>query len=184
MGHAVIRGVAGSGKTSVGVARVPYLLEKFCIESDKILFVTYNKALTKYIRHIYDKLEIPQNVTLFTPIKQDEQLVVKNIDAIMMKYFGMWKKANHQEIELVWQVPNSVYQEAILNIQERYPKANIINQSNHKFLHDEMTWIKGCNLKSLAEYQEVDRLGRTVGGNNEGPSRLKKIVSIGKLYTA
>ncbi|MBE6023493.1 MAG: hypothetical protein E7231_09700 [Cellulosilyticum sp.] len=49
MGHAVIRGVAGSGKTSVGVARIPYLLEKFCVEKGKILFVTYNKCLIKQV---------------------------------------------------------------------------------------------------------------------------------------
>lgn len=50
MGHAVIRGVAGSGKTSVGVARIPYLLEKYCDSQDKVLFVTYSKSLTKYIK--------------------------------------------------------------------------------------------------------------------------------------
>lgn len=174
MGHAVIRGVAGSGKTSVGVARIPYLLEKFCIEKDKILFVTYNKSLIKYIQYLYEKLDIQKNMSLFMPSKPEKQLVVKNIDAIMIKYFAKWKKENHKELDLVWSIPNDIFQEAILNVQTRYPKATIMSKPNQKFLHDEMTWIKGCNLNSLYEYQEVDRLGRTSNSNGEGPSRLYK----------
>lgn len=174
MGHAVIRGVAGSGKTSVGVARIPYLLERFCIDEDKVLFVTYNKSLIKYVQYLYEKLENNRNLSLFASVKQDQQVVVKNIDAIMIKYFMKWKKENHQELELVWSIPSEVFQEAVLNIKERYPKANIIDGQNYKFLHDEMTWIKGCNIKCLAEYQEIDRLGRMITSGGEGPSRLYK----------
>lgn len=174
MGANVIRGVAGSGKTSVGVARIAYLLEKYCMANDKLLFVTYNKSLIKYIQYLYDKLEVQQNLSLFTKEKSTKQLVVKNIDAIMIKYFHKWKVENNQELELVWQIPSVLFQEAIATIKERYPKATIIDASNMKFLHDEMTWIKGCHLISLSEYQEVDRLGRTSSNNGEGPSRLYK----------
>lgn len=174
MGANVIRGVAGSGKTSVGVARIAYLLEKYCMENDKILFVTYNKSLIKYIQYLYDKLEVQQNLSLFTQEKSIQQLVVKNIDAIMIKYFHKWKVENNQELELIWHIQPALFQEAILYIKERYPKATIIDASNMKFLHDEMTWIKGCHLMSLSEYQEVERVGRTSSNNGEGPSRLYK----------
>lgn len=50
MGHSIIRGVAGSGKTTVAVHRISFLLDKYCYgASDKILMVTYNKSLTNYI---------------------------------------------------------------------------------------------------------------------------------------
>ena len=85
MGAAVIRGVAGSGKTSVGVARISYLLEHYCMEKEKVLFVTYNKSLIKYIQYLYEKIEGERSLSLFTPTHTDQQLAVKNIDAIMIQ---------------------------------------------------------------------------------------------------
>lgn len=174
MGPAVIRGVAGSGKTSVGVARISYLLEHYCLENEKVLFVTYNKSLIKYIQYLYDKLEEERPLSLFAPAKPQDQLEVKNIDAIINRSFRKWKAENHKEVELVWSIPNEVFQEAVQKVQERYPKAAVVNTRNMKFLHDEMTWIKGCGINSLSEYQQVDRLGRTNNNNGEGPTRLYK----------
>ncbi|MBU3161428.1 hypothetical protein KPL37_17110 [Clostridium frigoris] len=57
-GHSLIRGVAGLGKTTVAVNRIPFLLENYCFDKDdKILMVTYNKSLISYIKYIYDKVQ-------------------------------------------------------------------------------------------------------------------------------
>lgn len=171
MGHAVIRGIAGSGKTSVGVHRIPYLLEKYCKQGDKVLFVTYNKSLTKYIEYLYKEIRgEDEGSKLYS---KESPVVVKNIDAITMRYFMKWKKDNEKNIELVWRVPNGILQTAINNIKEKYPKVAVISSQNMKFLHDEINWIKGCHYVSLEAYQEADRIGRTIG-NGEGPSRLYK----------
>nr|WP_253199375.1 UvrD-helicase domain-containing protein [Clostridium tagluense] len=51
VGHSLIRGVAGSGKTTVAVNRIPFLLENYCLDKDdKVLMVTYNKSLISYIK--------------------------------------------------------------------------------------------------------------------------------------
>lgn len=173
MGHAVIRGVAGSGKTSVGVARIPYLLEKYCGERDRVLFVTYNKSLTKYIEYLYEKLEKVQNMSLFDTESKEQNVIVKNIDSIIMKYFYKWKTEEKKEFDLEWKVPMDILQEAIYHVKERYPKVKVLTTQNIKFLHDEMNWIQGSHLESLAAYQEAERIGRTVS-NNEGPSKLYK----------
>lgn len=173
MGHAVIRGVAGSGKTSVGVARIPYLLEKYCGERDRVLFVTYNKSLTKYIEYLYEKLEKVQNMSLFDTESKEQNVTVKNIDSIIMKYFYKWKTEEKKEFDLEWKVPMDILQEAIYHVKERYPKVKLLTTQNIKFLHDEMNWIQGSHLESLAAYQETERIGRTVS-NNEGPSKLYK----------
>jgi DNA helicase II / ATP-dependent DNA helicase PcrA len=45
-GHNIIKGVAGSGKTTVAVHRIPFLLNHYCLEKgDAILMVTYNRNL-------------------------------------------------------------------------------------------------------------------------------------------
>lgn len=173
MGYAVIRGVAGSGKTSVGVARIPYLLEKYCNGQDKILFVTYNKSLTKYIEYLYDKMEKVQTISLFDEANKEKNVEVKNIDSITMKYFCKWKVDKQKELENIWKIPNEIVKEAINNIKDRYPKVKLLNTQNLKFLQDEMNWIQGSNYASLAAYQEAERIGRTVS-NAEGPSKLFK----------
>lgn len=58
-GTMLIRGVAGSGKTTVAVHRAGYLLNNYCLnESERILLVTYNNTLVKYLRYLYDKVNV------------------------------------------------------------------------------------------------------------------------------
>lgn len=57
-GHMLIKGVAGSGKTTVSVRRIPFLLSHYCHEKDdKVLLVTFNKTLLNYIKYQYNKVE-------------------------------------------------------------------------------------------------------------------------------
>lgn len=57
-GHMMVRGVAGSGKTTVSIRRLPFLLNHYCHEKDdKILLVTYNKTLLNYIKYQYERIE-------------------------------------------------------------------------------------------------------------------------------
>ena len=57
-GHFLLKGVAGSGKTSVGIYRIAFLLNNYCIaKDDAILVATYNKTLIAYMSYLYDKLE-------------------------------------------------------------------------------------------------------------------------------
>lgn len=42
-GHTLVKGVAGSGKTTVAVCKIPILLNNYCPQDDdKILMATYN----------------------------------------------------------------------------------------------------------------------------------------------
>ncbi|NFT37324.1 LexA family transcriptional regulator, partial [Clostridium botulinum] len=45
-GHSLIKGVAGSGKTTVAVNKIPLLLRHYCpLNDDKVLMLNYNKSL-------------------------------------------------------------------------------------------------------------------------------------------
>lgn len=56
-GHILIKGVAGSGKTTVAVNKIPFLLKNYCYASDdKVLMVTFNKSLSGYGKYIYENL--------------------------------------------------------------------------------------------------------------------------------
>lgn len=56
-GHMSVKGVAGSGKTSVAIRRLSFLQEHYCFEpDDKILLVTYNKTLLNFIQYQFNQL--------------------------------------------------------------------------------------------------------------------------------
>lgn len=118
-------------------------------------------------------MEKVQTISLFDEANKEKNVEVKNIDSITMKYFCKWKADKQKELENIWKIPNEIVKEAINNIKDRYPKVKLLNMQNLKFLQDEMNWIQGSNYTSLADYQEAERIGRTVS-NAEGPSKLFK----------
>ncbi len=57
-GHMLVRGVAGSGKTTVAVHKIPFLLKHYTPSiEDKVLVVTYNKSLINYVKYIYEEIK-------------------------------------------------------------------------------------------------------------------------------
>lgn len=88
MGHSIIRGVAGSGKTTVAVHRISFLLDNYCYgASDKILMVTYNKSLTNYIEYIYGQIDKDDQYGLFDKTELQKNVKITNIDKLLYSYF-------------------------------------------------------------------------------------------------
>ena len=102
-GHVLVRGVAGSGKTTVAVHKIPFLLKNYCYEKDdKVLVVTYNKSLINYVKYIYGEIERYQSeeqldLGLYESDNKNK-LDIKTIDSIMFRYFILYmrnKKIEH-----------------------------------------------------------------------------------------
>ena len=64
--------------------------------------------------------------------------------------------------------------EAIIKVKEKYEDVKALNIKNLIFIKEEICWIKACNYMNIEEYQSVDRLGRTVHNNGDGPQKLRK----------
>ncbi len=176
-GHALIKGVAGSGKTTVAVYKLEILLNNYCPEEDdRILMATYNKSLTKYVEHIYNEvknnLDIQRN---FFQTDNDNKLHIKTIDSLMYYYFQKYIKENNLNLSVI---NNSDSQEALIDAinmeSKKYPHIEFINSKNLSFIKEEIMWIKSCNYMDIEEYQNIDRLGRVSRNNSEGPQKLKK----------
>ena len=74
-GHALLKGVAGSGKTSVGICRIPFLLQNYCFaKDDAILVATYNRTLVGYMTHLYEKMDCKE-FAAFNSLFEDENFV-------------------------------------------------------------------------------------------------------------
>lgn len=88
-GHMLVKGVAGSGKTTVSVKRIPYLLSHFCGDkNDNVLLLTFNKTLLNYIKYQYNKIEDQEQLEFEFFINKDKEVEISTIDGLMYKYFS------------------------------------------------------------------------------------------------
>jgi DNA helicase-2/ATP-dependent DNA helicase PcrA len=175
-GAMLVRGVAGSGKTTVAVHRAEYLLNNYCLdESDRILLVTYNNTLVKYLRYLYEKVNEGEGyASLFGPKKT--QVDIMTIDSLFQRHYLRFF-AKPQRRKILFNDNNKKFQVikyCIAELSKKFKDTNILDPKNATFLLDEIDWIRSCNYMELSEYQNVDRLGRQSLKQTEGPQRLRK----------
>lgn len=160
-GHVLVKGVAGSGKTTVAVSKMSVLANYYMNENDIILFVTYNKTLIEYTKYLMDHTDIQQN--LFYEFNPDKQLSIKTIDSIITGYAGKIKP--FRRLADAKQARNCMLK-AIGIVKKNYPKLELIEEKNYQFLNEEIDWLKSCSYIERETYLNVDRIGRMSRGEN------------------
>ncbi len=175
-GAMAIKGVAGSGKTTISVYRARYLLDKYCPEfNDKVLIVSYNKTLVSYIKAIYKSIPKSLEKELnFLKNHNSNNLEIINVDKLSFRYFRKYLNRTGKNLKILSR-RNATFtylDQAIDKIKNSYKGVNLLERQYRKFLIEEISWMKSCNINSLEEYQTIDRLGRS--SSEEGPSRLQK----------
>lgn len=186
-GHVLVKGVAGSGKTTVAVHKIPFLLKDYTYEKDdKILVITYNKSLINYIKYIYEEIERnKENEQLTLGIYESgdkDKLYIETIDNMMFKYFTSYIKEEKLEklrVATEKQI-NKAMVEAINVVKQEYEKVNVLDRKNLTFIIEEIRWMKSCNYTDIEEYQTIDRIGRISNNNVESTHKLRKNSNIRK----
>lgn len=186
-GHVLVKGVAGSGKTTVAVHKIPFLLKDYTYEKDdKILVITYNKSLINYIKYIYEEIERnKENEQLTLGIYESgdkDKLYIETIDNMMFKYFTSYIKEEKLEklrVATEKQI-NKAMVEAINVVKQEYEKVNVLDRKNLTFIIEEIRWMKSCNYIDIEEYQTIDRIGRISNNNVESTHKLRKNSKIRK----
>ncbi|WP_027964108.1 transcriptional repressor LexA [Halalkalibacillus halophilus] len=174
-GHMMVKGVAGSGKTTVSIRRIPFLHQNYCHENDdRILLVTYNKTLLSYIKHQYEKLQEEEQDLLENLFQTNAEVQISTIDKLMFYYFMKYQKRHQSNLELASQTQErQVLNRVIHYLKEQYQDIKIISPKYTNFLLDEVSWINACQIETEEEYQTIDRVGRATGGENS-PQKLLK----------
>ena len=163
-GHMLVKGIAGSGKTTVGVYRIPFLLNNYCFEpNDSILLMTYNKTLINYMEYLYGKIEqeYKKNYPTLFELPRD-RVKIATIDGLIYPYYLKHCKKNNKRYttDIGNSEKFSILGEYLEKLSKEYSDIGLFNQNNLKFLYDEIDWIKSCNYLE-DEYQNADRLGTT-----------------------
>jgi len=174
-GHVLLKGVAGSGKTTIAINRLPFLQNNYCFdEDDGILLVTYNKTLVNYFKYLYEKVEEENQIDYDNLFNSDRKKIdISTMDGLMYEYFVKYKKRTGNKYKINEKAKYEIMAQCIAEMQKKYPLINLIDPKNKKFLLEEIEWIKACNYMELEEYQNADRIGR-MSNAPEGPQKLPK----------
>lgn len=152
-----IKGVAGSGKTTVALYRAKHLLEtqNTLFQEAKIVIFTFNKTLAAYIRAISPYINGGYQ-------KESDEINPKTPDGLNVQIinFHSWafRFANLTFGETVMQWEQIDILESIKN-KLTSNTSNILDKSA-EFFQEEISWIKGKLFANRTEYIEAKRTGR------------------------
>lgn len=171
----MVKGVAGSGKTTVAIRRISFLQNHYTPEdNDTVLLVTYNKTLLQYIKHQYKKVADEESEYIADLFSSNSEVDIVNIDSLMYKYFKKYTSRMKLSLELSnKQIVRRIMLKALHKVQQLYPKMKILSPKNSEFLLDEVNWINSCQIEDVETYQQIDRIGRATGGSGS-PQKLTK----------
>ena len=135
-GHMLIKGVAGSGKTTVSVRRIPFLLNHYCHEKDdRVLLVTFNKTLLNYIKYQYNKVEDEEQYQADFFDNTNKEVNITTIDSMMYKYFVKYQRNNSKNYKIAdASIQFRAMIQAINMISDRYPGIKMLTPKNANFL--------------------------------------------------
>lgn len=159
-----IKGVAGSGKTTVALYRAKHLLDTQgnLFQEAKVVIFTYNKTLAAYIK------ALRPHVSSGYQKDSDEIKETKprglNVEIINFhKWSYHFLKANG--IDLFNKTVHQGTQIEILNtIKTRYSATNLsLVKKKTEFFMEEISWMKGKMFSSQEDYLNAKRVGRGTG---------------------
>ncbi len=173
-----IKGVAGSGKTTVALYRAKHLLDtqSNLFQEAKIAIFTYNNTLVKYINAITPQISggYQADSDEINPIKP------KGIN-VFVTSFHKWAYhfIEHNGIQLskvvdnrrVFKTIDNVTQKNIVSvIKAKYSVQNIACKTVEFFV-EEIAWMKGKAFQTQEEYFDAKRAGR---GTNDRVTKVDK----------
>lgn len=143
-GHYVVLGTAGSGKTTMAIARAKYLTQPRLPGQGAVLLITFNKALMRYIRSVAGHLS--PHITV-----ENYHLFARGY----LNYRGLMSNAS-----IVSSAARTTFiASAVQEVSQRYQPHSFFERSP-KFFSDEIKWMSGQNIKDLPTYLDVRRVGR------------------------
>lgn len=142
-GHSVVLGTAGSGKTTIAVLRARYLANAF--PKQRVLFVTFNKALLAYLDDAYDIL--PRNVD------------ARNYHRFARGYLNSIGQMGWKCILDDSEIKYKLVEQCIEDAKNRFGDNSTLNRPVEVFT-DEIQYLQHFGIDTLEDYLTIERIGR------------------------
>lgn len=148
-GRYVVLGTAGSGKTTLAILRAAYLAKASCSSDERVLLVTFNKALVTYLKHISENTLKNVDVINYHRFARgylDSQGLMGRNDII-----PAYSQSYFTKTDLIKQAYQIIKLEAKgISTLERPVEVFI----------EEINWIQKMGITNLQDYEETERTGR------------------------
>jgi SOS regulatory protein LexA len=173
----IITGREGAGKTKAALSRAIFLQDNYCIrENENILFVS-NEDLKDVLEGI--KYDVDRNNTIFTYLNNNVEICNKK--QLIHKCFKYIKEGSDIVNKRFCDkdITKAFILEGIGELRHKENRINkIILRKNIEFLFEELSYIKHLNIKTVEEYQQLNRKKRGISLRKNSKSRE----DIYKLY--
>lgn len=159
-GPLLIKGVAGSGKSTIGLYRIQYLAESVKESGPKAsaLLLTYSKTLAKALRNIYNEL-----YGSLSP-----RMTILDIETWLLRLLYPYWLPNAATPIASESLRTRLILQAQREVAARHPEDRNVSKRPAQFLLDEIDEvIRARGIDSLSTYQNVNRVGRGVGLDRE-----------------
>lgn len=160
-GTILVKGVAGSGKTTIALHRAKYLIDNYqeLFSAHTVVIFTYNRLLSNYLNQIKKTV-----VTSYSPeaeAQKQKYPITASLNAYVTNFHKWAYKfmKNYDVKRCENMVTNSEKDRMIKTILTGNSTWSILSKPI-SFLSEEITWIKGKWIKSLDEYQNTPCAGR------------------------
>lgn len=143
-GHTVVLGTAGSGKTTLAIYRAAHLAKKS--GDNKVLLLTFNKTLVKYINKLSGN--ILRNIDVHNYHKFARGYL--NSRGKMPKINGI-VRGHEKKLEIITEALDSII---------KSNGGNSTLNRGPRFCMEEIDWIQKMGIASLEQYEKTERIGR------------------------
>jgi superfamily I DNA/RNA helicase len=157
VGHQVVLGTAGTGKTTMAMVRAEHLADPSTRNNGRVLLVTYNNTLVTYLRHI--KPDRSPNITVETYGRFARGYLAHR--GLMPSFGGIARPEQRRQF----------IGSARREIAEAHPRSAVLRRDVGWFL-DELQWIAEMGLQTLADYQAARRFGRETALSDQQRERV------------
>lgn len=166
-----IKGVAGSGKTTVALYRTKHILDtqSNLFQEAKVAIFTFNKTLSSYISKIShhieggykqnsDELVVSDNVGIKAEITNFHKWAYRFIEEHGIKFREIVFVDGRAYTEN--KIITEDEKEEIINISKSKYQRHAIASKSTEFFREEIAWIKGKLFSIEDEYIDAKRIGR------------------------
>ena len=144
VGHTIVLGTAGSGKTTLAILRSLYLAEPSTEHGGRTLLVTFNRCLVTYMRHLAGAI--------------DGSVAVENYHRFARGYLSSRGRLPWGSIS----TPNdrSSFIQGALHEAQAAGERHAILRRPVEFFDEEFEWIQQHGIGDEREYLDTERIGR------------------------